>query len=86
MVVSFTLSCVIVMMPCWSWYTGKDRSRMILPWWPTCGTMATGEIFRFAGRSFLRSSHRYTLQKPALIWYSMSTLKRGMESWVLAVG
>ena len=52
----------------------------------TCGTTATGDIFRFLGRIFMMSSHRNTLQKPALIWYSISSLNNATDSGVRAVG
>jgi hypothetical protein len=85
-VVMLTLSCVAVMTPSTSWYTGKDKSRMIQGRRRTCGTAATGEILRFNGRSRCRSFHRMTLQNPASRWYSMLSLNRAIASAVQAVG
>jgi hypothetical protein len=41
---------------------------------------------KLAGSVFLRSSQRKTQQKPALIWYSMSSANRAIDSGVHAVG
>jgi hypothetical protein len=84
--VSLTLACVVVTTPSTSWYTGNDKSRMILGRQPTCGTAATGEILRFGGRSRLIFSQGITLQKPAFRWYSISSSNRAMALGVRAVG
>ena len=85
-VVSLTLFCVIVTSPSTSWYTGKERSRIIRPRRPTCGINATGDILRFAGLRRLTSSQSITLQNPALTWYAISSLKSSIAAGVHAVG
>ena len=85
-VVLLTLCCVTVITLSTSWYTGNKRSRMIRPRRPTWGISATGDILRLAGHRRLTASHSITLQKPALTWYSMSSLKRAIASGVCAVG
>ena len=65
---------------------GKDKSRIMRPRRPGCGTTATGEIFRFHGGFCIRSLASRTWLKPALIWYWMSCSKSSITSGISADG
>ncbi len=65
-VMLFTLSWVTVITPLISWYTGNERSRIILPRRSTCGMSAAGDILRFFGRSHLTSSQKHNLAESGL--------------------
>ena len=64
--------------------TGNERSSIIRPRRLSCGTRATGEIFRFGGLRERSSVNGTTSENPAATWYAMSSSKTCMASGVRA--